>query len=641
MKYKRLSALVLAIVFICYSFSAFAVKDGETKTYLTKIRAEDCLIDDSFPFVIGIWTTWQEVHATYSSKYMRYIPDWTEISFVLLNNSARELSPPVDIDYLHYYWYAYSYGVQVDWGWDIIKPFPHGTVVERICYAYSSSEITSIKVVIDTVMVNGKKHTLTGQHEVLPTCAEPGITQGIYCSDCGEIFSGMKEIPALPHTLVVDKGWPATYTETGMTDGSHCSVCGQTIVEQEIIPKLVRPDVTGVNIKETTITIDLGKPYTIEYELLPKDAESKVKWTSSAPTVAMVENGVVTGLKEGKATITATTLKNNFTDTVSVTVIDSTKPTGIKLVDEETVIIDLGETRELKYKLLPNTAESSVIWSSSAATNVGVNNGIVTGLKEGTAVITVKPSKNTNLKDTITIKVVDSKKPTGIQLEDEGVVVIDLGEERELGYKLLPDIAESDVTWSSSGTTTVSVAGGIVKGLKEGIATITVKTKKNGLTDTVKVQVVDSTKPTGIELKDEGTVEVNLNQPYTLEYTLLPDTAVTELTWTSSDSKIATVKDGIVTGVKEGTATITVKTVKNNKTDIVKVKVIYDPRLPGDVNDDGTVNGKDGLRLLQYLSGWSVNINASNSDVNGDGTVSGKDGVRLLQYLSGWDVVLK
>ena len=58
---------------------------------------------------------------------------------------------------------------------------------------------------------------------------------------------------------------------------------------------------------------------------------------------------------------------------------------------------------------------------------------------------------------------------------------------------------------------------------------------------------------------------------------------------------------------------------------------------PGDLNKDGTVNGKDSMLLLQYLAGWDVNIDKNNADINGDGTVNGKDSMLLLQYLAGWE----
>lgn len=62
--------------------------------------------------------------------------------------------------------------------------------------------------------------------------------------------------------------------------------------------------------------------------------------------------------------------------------------------------------------------------------------------------------------------------------------------------------------------------------------------------------------------------------------------------------------------------------------------------LPGDVNGDGRVNGKDSVLLLQYLAGWDVAVDPKAADVSGDGRVNGKDSVLLLQYLAGWDVVL-
>ena len=64
-------------------------------------------------------------------------------------------------------------------------------------------------------------------------------------------------------------------------------------------------------------------------------------------------------------------------------------------------------------------------------------------------------------------------------------------------------------------------------------------------------------------------------------------------------------------------------------------------RLPGDVNGDGNVDGKDALRLLRYMADVPVNIVEKNADVTGDGVVNGKDTLRLLKYFAEWDVVLE
>ena len=54
---------------------------------------------------------------------------------------------------------------------------------------------------------------------------------------------------------------------------------------------------------------------------------------------------------------------------------------------------------------------------------------------------------------------------------------------------------------------------------------------------------------------------------------LLPVTAVTKLTWSSSNTKVAKVAQGVVTGIKAGTVTITVST-SNGKKDKVQVQVL-------------------------------------------------------------------
>ena len=57
----------------------------------------------------------------------------------------------------------------------------------------------------------------------------------------------------------------------------------------------------------------------------------------------------------------------------------------------------------------------------------------------------------------------------------------------------------------------------------------------------------------------------------------------------------------------------------------------------GDLNNDGKVNLKDSMLLLQHLAGWDVMFNDVNADINGDGKVNLKDSMLLLQYLAGWE----
>ena len=63
--------------------------------------------------------------------------------------------------------------------------------------------------------------------------------------------------------------------------------------------------------------------------------------------------------------------------------------------------------------------------------------------------------------------------------------------------------------------------------------------------------------------------------------------------------------------------------------------------ISGDLNGDGKINSLDGLMLMRYLNGWTVNIASPEAmDVNGDGKVNSLDGLILMRYLNGWNVTL-
>jgi thiol-disulfide isomerase/thioredoxin len=70
--------------------------------------------------------------------------------------------------------------------------------------------------------------------------------------------------------------------------------------------------------------------------------------------------------------------------------------------------------------------------------------------------------------------------------------------------------------------------------------------------------------------------------------------------------------------------------------------------LPGDVNEDGVVDGRDVVRLMKYLAGEEedeetgepLEINYDSADVDGNGAIDEKDLLRLIRYLGGENVKL-
>ncbi len=72
---------------------------------------------------------------------------------------------------------------------------------------------------------------------------------------------------------------------------------------------------------------------------------------------------------------------------------------------------------------------------------------------------------------------------------------------------------------------------------------------------------------------DDDSLTMEIGDVYTLDYEITPDDATElELTWKSDDKSVATVRDGKVTAVDEGTCTITV-TAESGATDTCKITV--------------------------------------------------------------------
>ena len=174
---------------------------------------------------------------------------------------------------------------------------------------------------------------------------------------------------------------------------------------------------------------------------------------------------------------------------------------------------------------------------------------------------------------------------TSVALDKTGTVTINVGETLDLTATVTPDNSTQAVKWTSSKRAIATVTtSGKVTARAAGTTTITAQSGVRKAT--VKVKVVDPYLPASVKLDKSGTIKVPIYSELTLNATLSPSTAQSGLTWKSSKKKVATVKNGVVTAKKAGTAKITVTT-RNKKKATVKIKV-YDPYLPTSVRLDQT-----------------------------------------------------
>lgn len=176
--------------------------------------------------------------------------------------------------------------------------------------------------------------------------------------------------------------------------------------------------------------------------------------------------------------------------------------------------------------------------------------------------------------------------------------------------------------------------------LKEGNNTINiVVTAENGDKRTYTVNIIRNIQER-IPLKSISLNKTDVSlfdgDSSTLSVTYNPSTTTDDrtVTWSSSNTKVATVSNGKITAVGEGTATITAKV--GNFTATCKVTV-SSKIIKGDVDANGTVELLDALMIFKHKSG-EVNLSTTAqkaADTDGNGKVELADALRIFKFKSG------
>ena len=135
--------------------------------------------------------------------------------------------------------------------------------------------------------------------------------------------------------------------------------------------------VTGVTVNGNN-TVDRGKTITLTATVAPDGATTKtVTWSSSDTAVATVANGVVTGVKAGTATITATSVSEpNVKGTLEVTVTDAL------LADDITSVTVNGRTYSRTASGLAVYLVSNETLTTATATTTGRGDKTITNVEK-------------------------------------------------------------------------------------------------------------------------------------------------------------------------------------------------------------------------------------------------------------------
>ena len=342
-------------------------------------------------------------------------------------------------------------------------------------------------------------------------------------------------------------------------DGQFKAVCTITVNRKA----------EGVTLNKTSIVVNKGAAFNLIATVEPYDSYNKnVTWTSSDESVAVVNNGAVSGIKPGNAVITVVTEDGAFKAECKVRV---NEPVTSLDVDKSEMTLHNGETGELKATVLPENADNkTVVWTSSDEKVAIVENGKVTGVSKGTAVITAK-TEDGGFLDVCTVNVRQNVTEISTSMD---VYSLHEGTTLKITASALPENAENlALTWKSSDESVVKVLDGEVQGIKIGEADVTISSVYTpGVSKTIKIKVTRAV--AGITLsKTETSLLVGATE--TLKASIYPeDAASKDVVWSSSDEKVAVVKKGTITAIAKGEAVISVSTVDGGYTAQCKVNVI-------------------------------------------------------------------
>ena len=368
-------------------------------------------------------------------------------------------------------------------------------------------------------------------------------------------------------TMTVTVQPNTTYEERKATVTILCG--GQQATIQIVQAGLPIP-VESVTLDKEKLELTTGESAMLTATVKPDNAADKsVQWSSSAEDVATVSaSGRVTAVSAGEAVITAKAGEKTAACTVVVS------PVVVQVdtlsLDKTELALTEGESATLVATVGPEDAtDKTVTWNSSDPAVATVEDGKVTAVAAGEAVITAKAGEKTaECKVTVAAKPAPAPQPdpqpapqpaviavSSITL-DQVNLILQQGASWTLTATVGPENAtDKTVSWISSNPAVATVENGKVTAVSVGEAVITAKAGDQ----TAECKVTVNPIPVSSIVLDQTELTLEVGKTATLVATVGPDDATDKtVSWSSSNPAVASVDaSGVVTAIKSGEAVIT------------------------------------------------------------------------------------
>ena len=245
---------------------------------------------------------------------------------------------------------------------------------------------------------------------------------------------------------------------------------------------------SAVTLNKSELNLITGKSETLTATVQPNNVNSSsIEWTSSNTSVATVNNGIVTGVGAGTATITASYRHNwlggrYILDLSAQCIVNVGNSVETIALDKNSLTMYVGDSPvSLVATVLPEDAfNKTVFWSSSNTSIATVNaEGQVTAVSNGTATITATAEDGSGVNASCLVTVCTHVESVSLNTTE---ININKGNTYTLTATVLPtNASDKSVAWTSGDPSIATVdESGKVTAVNGGSTTITVTTKDGG-----------------------------------------------------------------------------------------------------------------------------------------------------------------